>query len=372
MEGGSLNGQRSPGPLAGTWEGKAPCPGQGDGIDIPGLWFSHQNKKKKEKKATHPPSPCTPPGAKVRPLQPTSGLCPLATLKTSLSKVLFPIPYFAPNINRETSWKEPHLPMDESTWMEPWTLTHAGPQALPLWAGSSFGPARLASAQGPTQTPQDSGGPSVLQEAPAPLLSSVAATEGLQVVRKSPLADCKTSLISQTLALPCRRLHLIERTGKLEIQEGGLLPSTIVLWKPLMGLLCWGREQDSKEEIRLKQKKKQKQQQQKKKEKYKRKNKSSQEDPGLVAWHPGTPDIVTRSPQGLDHSVLVETDNGQAVAEEAEGSPDFLRTPREGSLWSVCGACTGDTARCSTPFTSSSTTGNATTARPVLFSGATV
>ena len=34
---------------------------------------------------------------------------------------------------------------------------------------------------------------------------------------------------------------LMERTGKLEIQEGGLLPSTIVLWKPLMGLLCWGR-----------------------------------------------------------------------------------------------------------------------------------
>lgn len=34
------------------------------------------------------------------------------------------------------------------------------------------------------QTPQDSEGPSILQEAPAPLLSSVAATEGLQVVRK--------------------------------------------------------------------------------------------------------------------------------------------------------------------------------------------
>lgn len=66
-------------------------------------------------------------------------------------------------------------------------------------------------------------------------------------------------------------------------------------------------------------------------EKYKRKNKSSQEDPGLVAWNPGMPDIVTHSPQGLDHSVLVETDNGQAAAEEAEGSPDFLHTHTEGS-----------------------------------------
>lgn len=65
--------------------------------------------------------------------------------------------------------------------------------------------------------------------------------------------------------------------------------------------------------------------------KFRKKNKSSQEDPGLVAWHPGTPDFVACSPQGLDHSVLVEADPPKAAAEEAEGSPDLLRTHREGT-----------------------------------------
>ena len=50
-----------------------------------------------------------------------------------------------------------------------------------------------------------------------------------------------------------------------------------------------------------------------------------------MAWHPGAPDIVACSPEDLDDSVLVETDNGQAAAEEAEGSPDCLCIQREGS-----------------------------------------
>lgn len=60
-------------------------------------------------------------------------------------------------------------------------------------------------------------------------------------------------------------------------------------------------------------------------EKFKKKNKSSHRDSGLVAWHPGTPDIAACSPQGLDHSALVEADLGEPAAEETKGSPGYLR-----------------------------------------------
>lgn len=53
--------------------------------------------------------------------------------------------------------------------------------------------------------------------------------------------------------------------------------------------------------------------------------------PGLVAGHSAAADTAARSPQGLDHSVLVEAAKSKAAGEEAVDGAGVLRTQRMGS-----------------------------------------
>lgn len=96
----------------------------------------------------------------------------------------------------------------------------------------------------------------------------------------------------------------------------------------------------------------------------------------IQAWWRGTlvPDTAACSPEHLD-SELVETDDGQAAAEEAEGSPDRLCNREGGGQAPAFGSYVAHPLAilpCSMPSMSSNTTGSTTTARPVLSSGATV
>ena len=53
--------------------------------------------------------------------------------------------------------------------------------------------------------------------------------------------------------------------------------------------------------------------------------------PSLVAGHPGAQESAARGSQSVDHSMLVETEAGEAAREEAADVPRILRAARMGS-----------------------------------------